>query len=451
MEIEKTPLYREIQDVINAGATPANIGWSATVHLNDKGDIYNPLQVVAVNVLRDYKANFSDEITCTLLIPLGKYARQIYPNRVNLQISLYKAPLKESGGALDYDKEIESQRYSATLIDEGRAVTEAQGQESNDEDALDLSDIVEVHFQLYDKSLEQIRTMTVGGVFRQTTVDQVVLGVLTNESKKAKVDNKQTIEGVDLVAISNKEKKEQIVVTQGVSLIDFPNFIQNKYGVYSAGLGSYIQNKLWYVFPLYDTTQFEKRPKTLTIMVLPKNKFPEIERSYRVIGDSLTVLMTGDTGFKDDSGTQYLNEGNGARFGDANKIMEDYSKTKGNKTIVSRGKNNSEFITDTKPDVLNNVPIAGTRITANPFAVYSNLTSRKGGMFKGVWENSEASLITPGMVVKIIYFDNNEVNEFTGVMQAAKHVSLRVGDIKSKKHVNNSVVYVFVNKVDKQA
>lgn len=446
MEIEKTPLYTEILDIINEGENPASVGWTAIIHLNDNGDTYIPLQLTAINTRRDYYLAYADEISCTLLVPLGKYARQIYPNREKLQITLTKTNLKEIAAEVNANIPLETQRYSASLIDPLKALAEAQGRETNDEATLDLLGLIEISFQLYDKSLEQIRMITVGGIFRQTNVGDVIKGLLTKESARANVDNKLAVEGVDLISVSNKEKKEHIVIPQGIKLYDVANYIQSKYGVYNFGLGSYIQNKMWYVFPMYDTTRFERTKNTLKIIIIPSNKFAEIDRTSRIIGDSITILMTGETGFRDDSGTQYLKEGNGARFGDANKFLEGYNTTKDNRTIVARGKNNSEFIADTRPDKLNNVPMVGNRITANPFSVYSNLSARNGGVFKGVWENSDPTKIIPGMVTKIVYFDEEEIKEINGIVLGCMHISAKVGDINTTKHVTHSVIYVFVNK-----
>lgn len=446
MEIEKTPLYKEAMSIIQHGEAQANVGWKAIIHLGITEETYIPLQVVAVNIRRDYNLAYADEMTCTLLIPLGKYSRKIYPNRNDLQITLIKTSLKGNTASINRSKDTETERYSATLLDDCMAIAEGKGKESNDEATLDLHGIADIHFQLYSKAVEQVRMMTVGGVFRQTKLDQVILGILTKESSKAKVDDKKVITGVDLIPISNSEKKEHVVITHGIKVIDLPNYLQNKYGIYNAGLGSYIQNNVWYVFPMYDTTQFEKREKTLTILVLPSSKLPELERSFRKNGDSLVILVSSDTGFKDDSGTQYLNDGNGARLGNANKYLESFSTTKDNKTTISRTKNNSEFITDTKPDNLNHVNVAGERITANPYTVYSNLLSRNGGVFQCIWENSSPNLIIPGMITKIIYFDKNEIKELIDVTLGVKHTSMKVGDMNTLKHTTNSSLSIFVNR-----
>lgn len=445
MEIEDTPLFQEARDIMENGATKTNFGYRLLIHYGDSQTL-SPLKTVSLNNVRAYAKSYTDEMTCTVLLGLGDYARLIYPNRDNLQISIQKLPQGEQSETGDGDASVDTEMFSATLIDQDRSPTDGQGAEANDRETLNLTQLVDVHFQLYNKALEQVRLISVGGTFRAVTCDAVLRSMLTKESQRANVGEERAVVGVDMVPASNKDKQEQIVITDGTKLVDVPDLVQSRYGVYSAGLGSYIQNKFWHLFSLYDTTQFEDRQQTLTIMVLPKRKYSDMERTYRKTGDSLTVLMTGETAFKDDSGTQYLNDGNGARFNDAGRMMDQVSTNTGNKAIISRKRNANEFTTDKRADGIQHVPMAKARITSNPFTVYSELAGRNGGLFKGVWQNADPRLLLPGMAVRIIYTDLGETKTLFGVLHGTESVSHAVGDIKSEKFTTQTVVYVFVNK-----
>lgn len=445
MEIESTPLFLEATRIMQSGQTNTNFGWRAIVDYGDN-QLYVPLKVISVNNIRNYVDAYTDEMTITLLVPLGAYARRIYPNRARLQITLTKIYITETGGAVRADDPSDNEVYSAILLGDTLAPTEMQGAESVDEFSLDLKQVLEIHFQLFNKSMEQIRFMIVGGIFRRTKVDTLLRSILTKESSKADVDNQRAIEGIDLSPISNKDTKEQIVITDGTKLVDVPDYLQKRIGIYSSGLGNYIQNRHWYLFPLFDTNLFQDRQNTLTIIVLPKNKFTNIERTYSKRGDCLTILMTSETGFQDDSGAEYINDGNGARFTDAAKVLTDSVTIKNNKAVISRKRNNNEFITDTKPDGLNHTPIPNERITSNPFVITSRLNNRRGGYFKGVWQNSDPKLITPGMVTRLIYSDLKEIKEFYGVVHKTDNISHMQGDINANRYSNQSVLTVFVNK-----
>lgn len=445
MEITYTPLYREAMSIVNSGDSGSGIGWKAVIHIVSQNKTYVPLQVIAVNTRCDFIKSYADEFTCTFMIPLGKYARLIYPNRTSLEISLTKSPLKEFGEDIRYDEQLESERYSAVLIDGDKAPTEGQGRESNDEDSLDLMDMLPVSFQLTNKAMEKIRMVSVGGIFRNTTVKDTIRTLLTKEAQNIKVDNRRVLEGVDIVEPKNANKRDHILIPQGVKIFDVCDYIQKNIGVYNAGIGSYVRNRIWYVFPLYDTTRFNECKQTLNVLILPKSKFTQLERTYKKKANSLTILITAETGFRDDSGTQYLNYGNGARFADATKFMEDFNQTKDNATLVSRAKNINEFKLEDRPDKVNLINVTQSKITANPYYEYSQVIGRKGGVFKTIWENSDPSLLIPGMVTRISYYDEGEVKEIYATLLGAEHTSVRVGDFVSQKHAVNSLLHFFVN------
>ena len=445
MEINYTPLYREAMSIVNKGDTGAAVGWKAIVHIVGQNKTYTPLQVIAVNIRSDFIKAYADEIICTLLIPLGKYARLIYPNRSNLEITLTKSPLREASEEISKDAPLESERYSATLIDGDKSPTVGQGRETNDEDSLDLMDILNVSFQLTNKAVEKIRMLSVGGIFRNTTVKDTLRCLLTKEAQNIKIDNKRVLDGVDIVEPNNLNVRDHVLLPQGIKLFDVCDYVQKNIGVYNSGIGSYIRNKIWYIFPLYDTTRFTTTKHTLSVLVLPRSKFPQLERTYKKKGNSVTILITSETGFRDDSGTQYLNYGNGARFADANKFMDGFNETVNNATVVARAKNVSEFKLEDRPDKVNLVNVTESKITANPYYEYSKVIARKGGVFKAIWENSDPSLIFPGMVTRLSYFDSGEVKEIYATLLGAEHTSVKIGDFGSQKHAVNSLLHFFVN------
>ena len=445
MEINSTPLYTEAMNIINRGDTGSGIGWRAVIHLGDTGKTISPLQVTAVNIRCDFVLGFADEFTCTLTIPFGQYARRVYPNRNNLEISLMKIPHREGAGENRLDINAQAERFSATLIGGDKSPTVGQGRESIDEGILDLMDILQVSFQLTNKAVEKIRMISVGGTFRNTTVKDTLLGILTKESLAIKVDNQRAIEGVDMVKPKNLTKRDHILIPQGVKLFDVCDYVQKNIGVYNAGIGSYIRGKTWHVFPLHDTTIFNESKLTLTVLILPRTKFPQLERTYKKTGNSLTLLSTSETSFVDDNGSQYLNFGNGARFADANKFMSGFNETTENTTLVSRAKNVNEFKLEDRPNNVNNINITQNKITANPFFEYSKIIARKGGVFTVMWENSDPTLLVPGMLTRVVYFDNTEMKEIYGTLLGAEHISIKIGDFGSNKHSCNSKLQFFVN------
>lgn len=446
MEIENTPLWDEANGILTGGATTTNYYWDVVIHYGENKDKdYTPLATIAVNNVRDYCGSFTDERTLTVIMGLGDYSRIIYPSRTTLEVTLSRIPLIEGTTEVDGNAPIQTERLAAILLDSDRSPTIGQGQESNDITALNLTQIVNVNFQIYDKSLEQIRALLTGGIYRSTNVQDLVKTALTNAAMSVEVDGKRIISGVDMVDADNKDEKGQIVITHGTKIIDLPDYVQNRYGIYNSGLGNYIQNNYWHIFTLYDTTEFSNTKKTLSIIILPKRKFASIERTFALKGDALTILVTGETGFRDPSGSLAISSGNGARFSDANVLFDAASTTADNKTKVKRNGNNSEFIANPATNGVNMAPVIPDRITANPFTAYTALAARQGGIFKVVWENSDSSLIYPGMPVKVAYVDGDAVNELYGVVHKAINVSHKLSPFGTTRFKHQTILSLFLN------
>lgn len=448
MDIENSSLWSEVQLITTNGPKPVSFYWKAEIHL-PLGD-RDVIKVLALNNVRNYESNIGDELEIEVVLPLGVYAKQIYPNRDNLEMTLTRVPLAEVGDEGKQDTDIDAERFKAVLIPDGMPNVEGSEMAQQSEDTLDLQSILNVHFQLLNKTLEKLRIVTVGGIFRQTTTENVVRGLLAKESSVIQVNGNAAIDGVDVEEASNQVKREHITIPQGTQLIRVPTFVQERCGgVYNAGIGSFLQNRIWYVYPLYDTTRLNKAERTLTLIKVPRQRYTGIERTYREEGGSVFVIGTSNSSFKDDAGTEYLNKGNGVRIPDATQFMGSGSiaKTVGNKTVMSRGKLNSEFTNGKKEDGSNNVRRSQEGVTANPFVEYSRLASRKGGIYEFTWENANASILFPGMKTRVLYLDGENVVELHGVLLSAQTLAETAGrGMTIERHITTCKLHVFVNK-----
>lgn len=450
MKIEDSALWSEVDDVIDGGENPVHVTWSATIYHEDDDPVV-PLKVVSIDFNEDYLNNYADFIVIEMFLPLGTYAKRVFPYLDNLEIELVRQNVGESSNSTDEDTPPQIERYIATLIDEGNnPVIDASVGNITSEEDLNRVGIPRIKFQLTNKSLEQIRMISVGGIYRNTTGEDVVKAVLTSASKNVSVDEDRKVKGVDMVKASNQKKREQIIIPHGTPLAEVPHHVHYHCGgLYATGLAYYLRGDHWYVFPPYDNTRFNDGQPTLTIINIPANKMPGIERTYRKDGDNLVVIATGQTKFKSMSNTLQLNEGNGIRFADASKMMEDFAVTKGNKTIASRGKTNTEAIGAERKNKMNYVSTALRSINANPFVEYSALASRQGEGITLVWENADRSLIYPGMPVRIRYVDGDEIKDLYGALLGAhEFASLRDSGATATRYVSNVSLSVFVKPLD---
>lgn len=449
MEIDQSSLYREINQIITSGEKPVHNHWSAIIHVGDNENI-NPLAVISIDFKNDYLHQYAIEHHVTVLLPAGTYAKRIYPYLDQLDITLVCQPIGETSEGLSDDLQISSERYTAILIDTGNPIIEMSSRNSPSEEALNLSGLYEVTFQLVDKFLEKIRMVTIGGIYHNLTVETAIKGLLANTAKNVKVDQDRMLKGVSMVTASNQKPRDHIVLPPRLSIMEIPEYIHFKCGgVYSSGLGHYLTKDFWYVFPCFDVTRFNKTQKTLTIINVPPNRLPGLERTYRLDGDNLVIISTGQVKFRDQSNVAQLNQGNGVRFTDATQMMEKFSVTVGNKTLASRASNNSEFIADKRKNGNNFVTPGKNPITDNPFVEYSSLAMRQGSLITLVWENAKRDLLYPGMPVKILYLDDGVINELYGtLLMEHGYVSRRDKGITTRRHITSTVLGVFIKPLE---
>ena len=447
MNIEESALWDQVLQVVNSPAKPVNKYWEADIHAN--GLTITPLKVLNIDRVRDFENDFAPEIMIDVMLPMGEYTYLVYPFQDALEITLYASPLNEAGSVPTTAESVVVERFTAVMIDLGNPMMNNSGKNTPTQQTLDLTNTVTVTFQLQTKAIEQMRMRSYGNTFRDQTVEDVLKLVMTVESQKVDVGVDQKPKGVDIVPPSNKEKRSVIAIPQGIPLVDIPNYIHLRQGgVYSGGMGYFYENGYWYMYPCYDTTRFQKAERTLTVINVPTNKLPQTERTYLQNGSSLVIIATGDVKFVDDSTQQQLANGNGVFFTDANKFMEDMGVASGNKLLASRAKVASEFIAATRENGNNYVPRSNAPISGNPYVQFSALARREGSVFGFTWDNSNAGLIFPGMVVKLLYLEEATIKELYGViLKAHEYTELAGQGATTSRHTTRTVVSIFTQRI----
>lgn len=454
MEIEQTALWPEIENILADGEKYVTHYWKATIHItetiNPDGEIgeYECLKLVSLDLVKNYEANAAPDYAIEVLVPLGLYVKQILPNRTTLEVSLKKERVFDSTPPSDLDTELETQRFKAILSDVPEQKLEGTEIDKHTQFELDLMDMLSIKFQLIDKSFEQLKTLTVGGNFRKVLVEDVVKGVLTKESEKVEVEGNPPIEAVDMVTPNNIEEQDHVVIPQGTKVTLLAKYLQTVApGIYNTGLACFLDKKIWYIFPPYDTVSPRNKQGSLVLYKVPGKRFLGSNRTYRISGDTIYIVGTEYSKFVDDSQAKFANEGNGVMFADAGKILEsDPEKSKDNKIVVDRGETNTEALSCKRDDGNDNIQASPNGITSNSYRELSALTARKGGAFTIVWEHANPALLFPGMLTKVFYLDGEEIKEKEGVLLAAhQNIRLLGQGILTDRHTTSIALVVFVN------
>jgi hypothetical protein len=442
---ELDAFMREIDAVVQSGAKPVMHRWLATIHADGKS--FDPYYVVDVNVERDYVKAYGEVVHLKVDMGEGSFQYGVLPFKDNLEVTLRRVTLVESKNVADPDGETFSMRYRATLTENGSGVLEGNTPVTQEAGRADRIKIKTVEMQLVDPVIEQLRLQSFASVVRDARPIEVIRFALTKYSRIPKTDDAKSVRGVDVVDDSNPDRFDHIDIPHLTKLIYLPKHIQQAYGVYTGGLGYFLQDGMWYVYPLFDVTRYPKSRKTLTILNVPQGRFPSPERSYRETDTQVIMLSTGQVKHIDISEQLQLNSGNGARFVDARRVMDGMFKTGGNKAVFDRSKNVNEFVAENRKTGLNVIEQSDVKITANFMVEYSKMMSKAGSLLNCVWENSNDSLIYPGMPCKYVYVENNNVQEIYGVVHSLQTLnSCTSQDIVERRYGANSSLVLFLNK-----
>lgn len=442
--LDDTSLYQEFSEIAAAGELPVHYYWSCEIHAG--GEIVRPYKVLSIDFIRDYDNSYSDNIELQVSIAPGAYAHQVIPFKEDLKVTLKKNPVSEVKAEENFDLDPEAITLQAFLVDDGNPAIEGNHSQTTDPTTADYMGAITVSLQLVDSAIEQLRMKTVGGVFKDAVPGHVLQALMTLSSKNIAVDANSRVRGVDLAEPSNQQPRKHVVIPHGTKLTRLPSYVQEHCGgVYSSGLGHYLQRGIWYVYPEFDHTRFSRTTRTLSIINVAANQFPGLERTFKYEGGKLIVLSTGEVNYHDDSESLQLNYGNGVRFTNASRVLEGFSTTQRNVTRVSRHENNAEYVARARRNGLNNVYFSEDRITSNSFKETSKLARRSGAHLELVWENSDGELIYPGMPVRVLYMYKEEVVEVYGTVLRAQTYISAVGtgpSIHRHKSVTNLVLFI---------
>ena len=448
--IEASSVNQEIQQIMNNGANPVHFDWSATIIANKKTI---PIQkILGIHIVRNFDTNFADQVVVEVMIPLGTFSNQVYPYKDDLMMTLYKHSTGELGTSTMSSPDIENHKLRATLMDASDHILEGNSRLIQNEVGADLSSMKRVKFQLVEPALEQIRMQSVGSIMRKTTPGDAVKFFMTAISNNIQVDGKVAIKGVEMVPPDNTTVRDHILLPHGLKFSDVPGWIhEHMGGVYNGGFGFYLQNGHWYVYPLYNVDRWNKTPKNLTLINIPQNSMPGMDRTYRKTNNQLIVLLTGENKHLDDTEGLQLNKGNGLRFTAASAVLGEFGTSsfgvaKDNKYKITRSKNNTEFIAAPRKTKLNNIQMSDRRITDNNFYELGKMARRLGSHIQVAWENSDPGSLYPGMPTRYIYSANGNLNVIYGtLLRAHSYIGMTNPGLLNGSYICNTALTVFLD------
>jgi hypothetical protein len=414
MAVDSTLLMREVEAIASRGDGLVN--YKLTCRFRVGNQWISPMRLINFSIERDYENNNGDGVSLEVMMGKGDYSYLIIPNRDEVWVDVTAIPMYENTDSQRGDVGSNTRRYRAILVDQDETASATRSPQAGSRDDMNRTQPKTVLFQLMDEGFYQTRMITVGRMYRQQTPAHALRSLLTETTQLVTGSNKQLIDGVDLAPGFNTDVREHLILPHGLPLLKAPKVFQNEEGgVYPSGLGCYLQDRIWYLFPMYHVTRYKETPRVLTILNIPPNRYHGAERTYRKTNNQVVVVATGNATAFDRGQFGQLNEGSAVRFMDANQLLNPVEHG-GNKAVAKRETNMYEVEGVKMPSGFSNTRWAEQRATANPFQHYAKMAQRRGRYLTVQWQHGDSALLYPGMPVKFLTNADNELRTYHGVL-----------------------------------
>ena len=400
-------------------------------------------KVIAYDVFESYIDKYASERFLTALFDLVTLRDHILPNIDSLYIEL-NITSRDKRTSKNIGK-TRKKKFQAFAIDPPKLEMNKDDSATGMRTTEQMAGFVEMDFQLVEIPVMYLRLYEYSGIHPDLSPGDF-LRYAFNEAmndvmKKVMPDVEPRVE---VYKASNNALSSNIIKNRR-KLMDLPKYVQDKTGVYSAGIGRFYKNEVMYIYPLFNPNRFEKTKSRLNIVSLPNDRMPAPEQTYMSNGKEITIISSGVVNVFNKSEHSARNTGTGVRYTRASSLVDGMASAKDNKAVSNFTDSNVAKAVEAKPDGLtSSVP---TVITDNPFRELSKLAQGLGFNIGISWGNSNEALIYPAMPVRFTYNDDDEIVSYMGCVTGIT-TSYRPGSnmFNDRTIIRNSKLTLFVKK-----
>lgn len=438
-------LFKQELSKIN-GVTSNPVNWDyAAEFIDENNNILSVLNVLSLDIVSNYTSAVADHIFISLQISKDIYFKLLNTNRRLLQLKFTRNQVAVTGSTIKDNKSY-SYIYNAYLLDNtSEAVETRVGKLEGSQRDL-LGELQEIHVQLVEKGLSEFRLWDCGGVYKNTSTGDIIKGLLSQPIQSLGESGNDHYH-VTMYEPDNKDKRYQRLIPNGVRLINLPRWIQEKWGVYSTGIGYYLSQGMWYIYPLYNIMRYDTEVKRMTIINVPKNEMMSNSNSYVQIGNELYVYATGDTKHLDNADRHLDSSGTGFRTAKAGNLLDRFTDSKNGETSIAKDQNNIVVSFDNRDGLVNNLK-TDKLFTSNVYEDASNVIKGMCNIVIVNWEYSNPYLLYPGMPIKLLYKYMGKPYALRGVLAETKtSISTPMKSVTDKRYVSLTQLVLTVERV----
>lgn len=415
---------KSIVRMCQAEPKEVNFWWTGGLVIPSTGEKIPFYDIATIDIHRDFMNNFTDIITVEALMETRSFYTMVLPNMGDLEGWLHKKQMAENSTLFVRGGYNKVYNYKAILQNPPKNGLAGGQNPTNQIDNPDLS-VTAVRFQFIDKTAIDLKLASFSGLMEQTEATQGLQMLMDGTGED------YGIEGVHMTE-ADVQIPRQIIIPRGTLVKDLPQYIQQEYGIYNFGIGSYIFNnehgKFWWIYPLFNNNRYQKEYYKLTIVVVSSKFDPAgIPRTYMCNDGNLTLYTTDEVEMMENKPADQLNQGTGIQFRNTMENRGPNVEEAGiNKQLIDGSVGVSTYdVVDRKDKLKNYVQIYDD--VNNTAKLISSVSGNQGTYVTVQWRFAHADLLQPGVPTKIVYLDGDQAKELYGTLHEYHAVSVKQG------------------------
>lgn len=400
-------------------------------------------KVVYYDIFESYIDKFAADRFIGILFDLITIRDHILPHIDSLYIELHETSRdKATGKDVGVTK---ITKYQAFAINPPKMEMNTDDKPSGMTELEQMGGFVEMDFQLVEIPVMYLRLYEYSGMYPNLSGANF-LRYAFNEALNDVM--KKVAPGVtpklDMVPPSNPNPTTNVIKSRK-RLMELPEYIQQKVGVYTTGIGRFFKENVMYLYPPFHAGRYKTTKARLNVVSLPNNGRPPPDLTYLLNGEEVTILTAGNVEIFNKSEESARNLGTGVRYTRASTLIDGMASGSANKASANFSTTNVAKALETKPDGLTSA--TRTVITDNPYRELSAISQGLGFNIGLQWSHSNEKLIYPAMPVRFSFNHGTDIISYYGTVTGVR-TSYRAStnQLHDRTMIRDSQLTLFVKK-----
>lgn len=440
MIIDDSVFQKAVAKLHSSGVNPVHWRYEA-IFITADGQQIPVHNVESLKRISMYFTETTDYHFLTVNLFKSAYQQILKGNRKLLKLQLTRFPTNLSGETVSSGGNY-VETYCAHLLDLASEAVETRVGALTGTYLDDLGGFVTTRVQLVERGIAEFRLWEISGVYRNCTMAHLILGLLSTPIT-ALGESGEINYNVTMYPADNTDPYYQRVIPNGIPLVDIPGWLQLTWGVYMGGIGNYLYQGMWYVYPLYNFTRYQKAKRRVTIINVPKNEMMGLTSSYYVDGDEIYIYATGDTKHTDTSDKRLDRSGTGFKAAKLGNLVSGFTETANGQTSIRKDGNYNVVSFDDRESDVSNIKAVPNLLTDNLWRDSSVVIQNMGNFITLAWENSNVYILYPGIPVRFIYKYRGIPHSLFGTIASVDtHTSTYMNNVSDTMYKNNSNITI---------